>query len=94
MGTAEGYGELVTDLLSEPARLGEAQVVRIARLPAADEATILTVMPDDLARRCFTGSTSLPSTQKPIVCLSVIWQQSIAASLNSSRTARQNFAAD
>jgi hypothetical protein len=35
MGTAEGYDELVTDLLSESARLGKAQVMRIARLPAA-----------------------------------------------------------
>ena len=41
MGTAEGYDELVTDLLSESARLGKAQVMRIARLPAADEAGLL-----------------------------------------------------
>jgi hypothetical protein len=38
MGTAERDGELVADLLSEPARLGKAQVMRIAWLPAADQA--------------------------------------------------------
>jgi hypothetical protein len=41
LGTAVRNEELVTDLLSESARLGKAQVMRIARLPAADEAWLL-----------------------------------------------------
>jgi hypothetical protein len=54
MGTAEGDDELVTDLLSESARLGKAQVMRIAGLPAADEAGLLVnkaqVLPIALSR--------------------------------------------
>jgi hypothetical protein len=38
MGAAERDGELVTDLLSQPAGLGKAQVMRIAGVPAAHQA--------------------------------------------------------
>ena len=38
MSPAEQDGELIADLLSEPAGLGNAQMVRIAGLPAANQA--------------------------------------------------------
>ena len=38
VGPAERDGELITDLLPEPAGLGKAQMMRIAWLPAADQA--------------------------------------------------------
>ena len=38
MNTAEGYGELVADFEAQGSRLGKPQVMRIGRLPAADEA--------------------------------------------------------
>ena len=41
MRAAQRYGELVAHLLSESAGLGEPQVVRIARLSAADKARLL-----------------------------------------------------
>jgi hypothetical protein len=41
MGAAERYRELVADLLSESAGLGESQVMRVARLSAADKARLL-----------------------------------------------------
>ena len=37
MATAEGNGELIADLETKGARLGEAEVMRVARLPAADQ---------------------------------------------------------
>ena len=37
MSTAEGYGELVADFEAQGSRLGKPQVMRIGRLPAADE---------------------------------------------------------
>jgi hypothetical protein len=40
MDPAERDGELVTNLLSEPAGLCKAEVMRIAWLPAADEARL------------------------------------------------------
>jgi hypothetical protein len=40
MGTAERDGELIANLLSEPAGLGKAQMMRIAGLPAADGARL------------------------------------------------------
>jgi hypothetical protein len=41
MRAAQRYGELVAYLLSKAAGLGEPQVVRIARLSAADKARLL-----------------------------------------------------
>jgi hypothetical protein len=38
MATAEGNGELVADFKTQGSRLGKPQVVRVARLPAADQA--------------------------------------------------------
>ena len=38
MSTAEGHGELVADFEAQGSRLGKAHVVRIGRLPAADQA--------------------------------------------------------
>ena len=38
MPAAERYGELVADFETERSGLREAQVMRIGRLPAADEA--------------------------------------------------------
>ena len=35
--TAERHGELITDFETEGSRLGKAQVMRIRRLPTADE---------------------------------------------------------
>lgn len=56
MGTTERDGELIADLLSVPAGLGKAQMMRIAGLPAAhqawlfdDEAQVLPIaLPRDL----------------------------------------------
>ena len=38
MTAAEGNGELVADFKTQGSRLGKPQVVRVARLPAADQA--------------------------------------------------------
>ena len=38
MTATERYGELVADFETQRSRLGKPQVVRIGRLPAADEA--------------------------------------------------------
>jgi hypothetical protein len=40
MATAKGYGELIADFETQRSGLGKTQVVRIARLPAADEARL------------------------------------------------------
>jgi hypothetical protein len=40
MRTAEGYGEFIADFEAEGSRLGKPQVMRIGRLPAADEARL------------------------------------------------------
>ena len=40
MTTAQGHGELIADLEADGSRLGEAQVMGIGRLPAADEARL------------------------------------------------------
>jgi hypothetical protein len=38
MTAAEGYSELVTDFKAQRSGLGKPQVMRIGRLPAADQA--------------------------------------------------------
>jgi hypothetical protein len=42
---AKRYGELITDLLSEPTRLRKAQVVRIGRLASANQTRLLGQKP-------------------------------------------------
>jgi hypothetical protein len=42
MGAAERYRELVADLLAEPAGLREPQVMRVARLSAANKVGLLS----------------------------------------------------
>lgn len=49
MGAAERDGELATDLLSEPAGLGKAQMMRIAGLPAAHQAQLFDDEAEKLA---------------------------------------------
>jgi hypothetical protein len=59
-GTAERDGELIADLLSEPAGLGEAQMMPIAWLPAADQAWLFDdeaqVLPIALLRHLWQGN--------------------------------------
>jgi hypothetical protein len=55
MRPAQWHCELVTDRLSESAQLREAQVMRVARLPATDEAGLFghqaQVLPIPLPQR-------------------------------------------
>ena len=43
MASAEGYGELVADFEADCPGLRKSQVMRIGRLPAADEARLIKV---------------------------------------------------
>ena len=49
VAAAERHGELVADFAPERAALGEAQMVCIARLAAADQARLLSDEPDVVA---------------------------------------------
>ncbi len=49
VAAAERHGELVADFAAEGARLGEAQMMSIARLAAADQAGLLSDVPDVVA---------------------------------------------
>ena len=60
VGTAERDGELIADLLSQPAGLGKAQVMRIAGVPAAHQAWLFDdeaqVLPIALPRHLRQGN--------------------------------------